>query len=228
MIYRIPPLPFSIADGDRSGNVPAIPAGQGVDFLSLLVQTMAGINGKAGSFMAGPVPAPPPVCLTKAEPEEAEPEGESRKEIFRFVFQQEGGAYVAQDGGKESSRYGILQATANRYGYQGNVKNMSRSEAEAIYEKIWQESGARDLPHDLALVHFDTYVNSPAAAKKMLKSSGGDTATYLDLRSQRYLRLSALRPETYAKYTKGWMNRVQNLRTLTAGNMNTSTARAST
>jgi hypothetical protein len=125
MIYRIPPLPFSIADGDRSGNASAIPAGQGVDFLNLLVQIMAEINGKAGSLMADPGPAPPP-------------------------------------------------------------------------------------------------------AKKMLKSSGGDTATYLDLGSQRYLRLSTLRPETYAKYTKGWMNRVQNLRTLTTGNMNASTARAST
>lgn len=228
MIYRIPPLPFSIADGDRSGNAPAVTAVQGIDFLNLLVQTMAEISGKAGSLMADPGPTPPPVHLAKAEPADAGADGNSMKEIFRFVFQQEGSGYVAQDGGKESSRYGILQATANRYGYHGNVKNMSRPEAEAIYEKIWQESGSRDLPRDLALVHFDTYVNSPAAAKKMLKSSEGDTAAYLDLRSQRYLRLSTLRPESYAKYMKGWMNRVQNLRTLTAGNMNASSARAST
>src|SRR5208283_1958475 len=98
--------------------------------------------------------------------------------------------------------------TANRYGYMGSVKDMSRADAEAIYKKMWEESGAQNLPPGLALVHFDTYVNSPAAAKKMLRASGGDVNTYLRLRSQRYTRLSELKPERYAKYMKGWMKRV--------------------
>ena len=81
---------------------------------------------------------------------------------------------------------------------------------------MWKESGAEKLPRDLAIVHFDTYINSPAAARKMLKASGGDTEAYLDLRAQRYMRLAARSPEKYGKYAKGWMNRVERLRSLVA------------
>ncbi len=138
------------------------------------------------------------------------------KNALRFVMEHEGKAYVSNDAGKESSKYGILQNTAARYGYSGQIRNMSQSDAEAVYQKIWEESGARDLPPSLALVHFDTYINSPQAAKKMLQSSGGDVNAYLRLRSQRYARLSALKPTRYGQYMNGWMKRIQDLRTATA------------
>jgi lysozyme family protein len=138
------------------------------------------------------------------------------RKALRFVLEHEGSDYVASDAGKESSKYGILQATAARCGYKGDVRHMSRAEAEAIYRKIWDESGSRNLPAGLALVHFDTYMNSPQAAKKMLQSSGGDTDTYLRLRTQRYARLSQLKPARYAQYMKGWMKRIHDLRTVVA------------
>jgi lysozyme family protein len=145
-----------------------------------------------------------------------DPHGEAPREAFRFVLEHEGSGYVASDAGKESSKYGILQATATRYGYNGDVRHLSQTEAEAIYRKIWDESGSRNLPAGLALVHFDTYMNSPQAAKKMLHASGGDTDTYLRLRTQRYTRLSQLKPAIYARYMKGWMKRIHDLRTVTA------------
>ncbi|MBF0560364.1 MAG: hypothetical protein HQL08_16480, partial [Nitrospirae bacterium] len=74
------------------------------------------------------------------------------------------------------------------------------------------------LPYPLSLVHFDTYVNSPAAAVKLLKKSGGNTGAYLSMRAQRYTRLAELRPERYAKYLKGWMNRVADLRNIASAN----------
>jgi lysozyme family protein len=150
------------------------------------------------------------------------------KEAFQMVFQHEGSAYVARDGGKESSRFGILQGTAERYGYQGSVKNMSRAQAEIIYEKIWAESGAQNMPRNLALVHFDTYMNSPAAARRILKASNGDVDTYLHMRAERYGRLSRLKPERYARYMKGWMNRINNLRNLVAQYEKPQTEKAST
>ena len=156
--------------------------------------------------------------------EKENPKGDA----IRFVLKQEGNGYVSRDAGRESSRYGVLQATARRMGYDGNVKNMSRQDAEKVYDKLWQESGAASLPRDLALVHFDTYVNSPAAAKRMLKSSGGNPEVYLDMRSERYQRLAGIRPERFARYVKGWMNRIENLRSLVAENSHPPSAKATT
>jgi hypothetical protein len=218
MIDRISPLLLSMVGSDSGESRQAIPTGQAAQFLNLLVRMVS-----AGRKEATPHSArSDAVSLASNMPgfpllEAATEGGTVKNDAFRFVLQQEGSGYVSRDGGKEeSSRYGILQGTANRYGYAGNVKNMSRREAEGIYEKIWKESGAQGLPRNLALVHFDTYVNSPAAAKKILNSSGGSPAAYLELRSRRYKRLSGLRPERYGKYMKGWMNRIENLKCLVA------------
>ncbi len=228
MIYRVSPLPFALIDSSGQESSQAIPSGQTSRFLDLLVQAIAvaGVSrpsvtkGGPSSFPAGQASFP----LLEARIQRKD----LKSEVFRFVFDQEGSGYVSRDGGSESSRYGILQATASRYGYPGSVRNMSRQEAEEIYEKIWQESGAENLPRDLAFVHFDTYVNSPAAANTMLKVSGGSPEAYIELRAQRYRRLSHMKPERYEKYVKGWMNRIANLKSLVAENRHASSARAST
>lgn len=138
------------------------------------------------------------------------------QEALRFVLEREGSRYVREDGGRESSKYGILQSTARAYGYSGNVQNLSRSEAEAIYRKLWEKSGAEALPFPLSTVHFDTYVNSPAAAERILARSKGNGEIYLRLREERYARLAETRPEQYGKYLKGWNNRIKSLRTMVA------------
>jgi lysozyme family protein len=138
------------------------------------------------------------------------------QEGLRFVLEREGSKHVREDGGRESSKYGILQSTAREYGYQGNVKDLTKADAEGIYKKIWERSGAESLPFPLSTVHFDTYVNSPSAATKILAKSQGNTDVYLRLREQRYTRLAEIRPEQYGKYLKGWNNRINNLRTMIA------------
>jgi hypothetical protein len=72
------------------------------------------------------------------------------------------------------------------------------------------------LPFPLSTVHFDTYVNSPSAAEKILTKSQGNTDVYLRLREQRYTRLAEIRPEQFGKYLKGWSNRIKNLQTMVA------------
>ena len=139
------------------------------------------------------------------------------KEILATVLKHEGSAYVHSDGGAESSKFGILQSTAREHGYKGNIRNITREDAEAIYKKIWDKSGAASLPYPLSLVHFDTYVNSPAAATRLLKKSAGNTDAYLSMRAERYTRLAELRPAQFGKYLKGWINRVADLRNITAG-----------
>jgi len=138
------------------------------------------------------------------------------QEGLKFVLEREGSKHVREDGGKESSKYGILQSTAREYGYKGNIKDLTKTDAEAIYRKIWNKSGAESLPFPLSTVHFDTYVNSPAAAERILTKSHLNIDTYLKLREQRYARLAEMRPEQYGKYLKGWNNRIRNLRTMVA------------
>jgi len=138
------------------------------------------------------------------------------QEGLKFVLEREGSKHVREDGGKESSKYGILQSTAREYGYRGNVKDLTKADAEEIYRKIWKKSGAESLPFPLSTVHFDTYVNSPAAAERILTKSQLNIDTYLKLREQRYARLAEIRPELFGKYLKGWNNRIRNLRTMVA------------
>ena len=138
------------------------------------------------------------------------------QECLKFVLGQEGSRYVKDDGGKESSRYGILQSTARAFGYKGNVKNISKADVEAIYKKIWNKSGAGALPYPMSLVHFDTYVNSPATANRLLKKSGGNMEVYLKGREQRYTRIAEARPDTYGKYLKGWKTRINSLKNVVA------------
>ena len=145
-----------------------------------------------------------------------ESSGSDFKDILKVVMKHEGTAYVKMDGGRESSKMGILQSTARQYGYTGDVKNITKAQAESIYKKIWGKSGAANLPYPLSAIHFDTYVNSPAAAGKLLKQSGGDVDTYLHMREQRYIHLATLRPQRYGKYLNGWMNRISDLRMVAA------------
>jgi len=226
MISLVGFSPFPLQDSDGAEiSLPAIdpqasgPAGRAVTFLSVLMEQVAQLSGQPAAKQPASASAPPRVMdppLGRSGSGNGAAGNAAMKEALRFVLEHEGSRYVASDAGKESSRYGILQATAARFGYHGDVRHMSRTEAEAIYRKIWDESGSGNLPAGLALVHFDTYMNSPQAAKKMLQSSGGDTDTYLRLRTQRYARLSRLKPARYAQYMKGWMKRVHDLRTVAA------------
>ena len=142
----------------------------------------------------------------------------SFNEALKFVLKQEGEKFVHRDAGSgESSKYGILQSTAREYGYNGNIKNLTLDDAKIIYRKIWEKSGASSLPAALSVVHFDTYVNSPAMARKLLGRSSKDVNTYLRMREQQYVGLAEKKPEVYEKYLKGWKNRVESLRVMVAG-----------
>lgn len=149
------------------------------------------------------------MCLTT-------PMGDTKgfDEMMKIVFKHEGSRVVKDDGGRETSKFGILQSTAREFGYSGDIANLTKSEATQIYKKLWDKSGAGSLPYPLSLVHFDTYINSPSAAKRILKQSEGDVDKYLNLRENRFRRLAELKPERFSKYLKGWLNRIENLRTV--------------
>ncbi len=215
---------FSLQDLDGAETSPyavnaqtGASAGRASAFLSILMERVAQINGQIAAKPPGSVSTVSQVT-TPGPPasEKGAADNVAMREALRFVLEHEGSRYVANDAGKESSKYGILQKTAARCGYSGDLRHMSQTDAEAIYRKIWNESGSRNLPAGLALIHFDTYMNSPQAAKKMLQASGGDMNAYLRLRTQRYTRLSELRPARYGQYMKGWMKRIHDLQAVAA------------
>ncbi|MBI5848162.1 MAG: hypothetical protein HZB31_09480 [Nitrospirae bacterium] len=154
----------------------------------------------------------PALLIEKPAASASPPPNDSFKEILKVVLKHEGSSYVKKDGMRESSKMGILQSTANEFGYKGDIKDLTRADAEAIYKKIWNRSGAAKLPYPLSLIHFDTYVNSPAAARKILAKSEGNVDTYLDMRGQRFQRLAQRRPARFGRYLKGWMARVDHLK----------------
>jgi lysozyme family protein len=205
--------PFADQEGTAIDRPPVPVAADTGAFIGLLAKCLAQISEHnprtADGTRAGQnnpnAPAYPDALST--------PGSDTMKAALRFVLDHEGSAYVAVDGG-ESSRYGIRQSTAERFGHQGSVRNMSRAQAEGIYSKLWVESGAQALPPRLAVVHFDTYMNSPAAARRILRASEGDANAYLQMRSARYARLGQIRPDRYARYMKGWMNRIHDLRAM--------------
>jgi lysozyme family protein len=227
MVDRVAPFPFPTVSTCENCGGSASSREQTINFLKLLTRSLE----KPNTVQTVSSPSLNPIALSPYAPTvetNLAAEESPMKEVIDFVLSQEGSTYVSRDGGRESSKYGVLQSTARGYGFQGSIKNLTRAEATKIYEKMWRESGAEKLPRDLAMVHFDTYINSPAAARKMLKVCEGDTDKYLELRAERYSRLAERRPERFAKYMKGWMNRIEHLRTMVAQSNNTSSIEAST
>ncbi len=193
------------------------PASVSNSFEALLEASLGQIENQPSPLDKGPAVQSLPPIPASGPALVKEGDNSRFKEILATVLKHEGSAYVHSDGGAESSKFGILQSTAREYGYKGSIRNITKADAEAIYKKIWDKSGAASLPYPLSLVHFDTYVNSPAAAMKLLKKSAGSIDAYLTMRAHRYTRLAELRPAQYGKYLKGWINRVADLRNITAG-----------
>ena len=185
----------------------------GSSFDKMLTESIREVEGKEIHFKKNLFNTPPPE-VTVIEPRQGTDADGGFRKARAAVLKHEGSAYVSRDGGRGASKFGILQSTAREFGYKGDVRNMTRSEAEAIYKKIWDRSGAASLPQPMSLIHFDTYVNSPSAAVKLLKKAGDNPEKYLELRAQRYKRLAHLRPERYGRYLNGWMNRIGSLRTI--------------
>lgn len=126
-----------------------------------------------------------------------------------FVLAQEGG-YVndpADPGGE--TKYGISKRS---YPYL-DIASLTVDQAKAIYyTDYWEASGADRLPMPLALVVFDTAVNTGVGhAQDWLALSNGDVDQFLAFRTSYYQTLAVQHP-TLAKYLNGWLNRIAALR----------------
>lgn len=88
-----------------------------------------------------------------------------RKNAIAEVIEREGGSKytnrAADRGGP--TRWGVTEATARRFGYEGDMAQLPYEVAERVYLAIWQEcqcDAISELDTDMAVYVFDFAVNS--------------------------------------------------------------------
>lgn len=90
---------------------------------------------------------------------------------------------------------------------------ISQSRAQQIFvDKYWKPSGADKLPAALAALHADTYYLSPKKAPKLLRQSGGDYETYMQLRKDWMAEMAARNPAKFGgNVARSYERRNQNI-----------------
>lgn len=95
--------------------------------------------------------------------------------------------------GKDPMKFGIMQSTLKDYDPKGriarNVSDLTEDKAKSVYRKIWERSGSNNLPEQLGIVHFNTYVQRPKTAIETLKKSGGNVENYMALKKASFAGL---------------------------------------
>lgn len=126
-----------------------------------------------------------------------------------FVAGIEGG-YVPNDGGKGPTNKGINQ----RANPDVNVRNLTDEAASMLRkQRYWDAIGADQLPAPTAMVAYDAAINQGQQyAKKLLEETGGDPALMLYQREKDYRDLAKSNP-IHAKSLKGWLHRLDRLKT---------------
>jgi hypothetical protein len=142
--------------------------------------------------------------------------------IAQLILLEGGGKYVANDGGKGPTKWGI-NGKANGL-TETEVMNLTREQAIEIYKReYWDKPGIENLPPNIRATAFDAAVNQgPLAMQQMLKkakSSDGsntyDVAYFNQLRRGKYQDTlnngefyKNLPAEEKAKYKASWDGRV--------------------
>jgi GNAT superfamily N-acetyltransferase len=155
----------------------------------------------------GPLPEAEPPALPP--PSRGRTEAPERDAAVRWVMEtQEGGAKLVTDSGG-LTKYGVSQKAHPHL----DIANLTRADAERIYrETYWEPLGLDRHAPDAALVAFDAAINhGPGFARRMLRDGAGDPARMLALRRAEYARLIADNPGKYARYERGWENRLRKL-----------------
>ena len=135
---------------------------------------------------------------------------------FRFVLKHEGGYLSADDAAKlgdfgGETKFGICK----RFHPEINVRDLTLMQAKEIYYRdYWLGSGCINLPDTLAVVHFDTCINTGAAAAQgiLLHSRSTGYAHYCQLRREYYQEIGKRQPQ----FLDGWLRRVNEVEKLAA------------
>jgi len=129
--------------------------------------------------------------------------------LMPSIFKTEGG-YVAKDGKRGASNYGI-NGQANGLTPE-QVKNLTPDQAQQIYKNnYWDKYQLDILPASAIPVVFDGVINHRADFAQQLVNAakgGANPQQLADMRKAEYTRLIQSEPEAFKKYEKSWMGRV--------------------
>ena len=129
--------------------------------------------------------------------------------LMPSIFKTEGG-YTASDGKRGATKYGI-NGEANGMTPE-QIKNLTPEQATQIYKNnYWDKYQLDTLPAASIPVVFDGVINhrSDFAQALVNAAKSGATPQQLgEMRKAEYTRLIQAEPDTFAKYEKSWMGRV--------------------
>lgn len=107
-----------------------------------------------------------------------------------------------------ATKYGIDQ----RSHPDVDIKNLTETQAIAIYWSEWLKDGCSILSSPYAEVFFNCAVNMGTGRSKQFDEvAKGDSKTFLALQEAKYRSIAVAHP-TMQKYLKGWLNRTGSLR----------------
>ena len=147
------------------------------------------------------------------------------EKAMEFVFQKEGKLSNDKDDPGGITNYGIILNTLKdaKVDINGDgrvdaldIRELSPDVAVQIYkDKYWNGLNANDLDWTLAVVAFDTAVNvGVGRTNRWVQQTVDRNEDYkylLNLRTIHYLNIIQKNP-VLAKYKKGWLNRVNDLK----------------
>jgi len=136
-----------------------------------------------------------------------------------FVLSVEGGWWPGKAASDPNpTMRGITQKTYDRFRDlwrrpRQSVRRIEEAELRTIYHSYWVAAGCPHLDWPVAVLHFDTAVNSgPGNAKKLGVRAGYQVEAYFTVRLAFYEAIAAAAPEK-APNLPGWKKRLARLRT---------------
>lgn len=138
------------------------------------------------------------------------------EDAFLVVVGHEGGLSLDRNdrGNWTSGVIGKGQLRGTKFGVSAmsyptlDIPNLTLDDARRIYRaNYWNAAGCPDLPDPLALVVFDTAVNSGVGRARQFLAQTRDWQEYLNVRL-RFMQGIA----TWSRYGRGWTKRVNTLR----------------
>ncbi len=122
----------------------------------------------------------------------------------RYILDWEGGSRLVRDTGG-LTRYGISQRAFPNV----DIAGLTRAGAIRLYRiHYWDKLDCDSLPDDIRLAAFDCAVNQGVGTAERFLARASDLEEFITLRGQYYKRLAEGNPDKYAKYLKGWFNRL--------------------
>lgn len=127
---------------------------------------------------------------------------------LKFVLEHEGGYVNDPDDPGGETKWGI----SKRYHPDVDIKNLLPEQAAQIYaEEYWNPCNCDNIPHPYCAVVFDTAVNCGVNRAVQWLKLGLTPEDYIDTRRNFYFdRINRDPPK--AKYLRGWMNRLNDLK----------------